>query len=474
MKLKLLAVAIGTALLSGCSLFQNPLRDYIGVWEIKKRKDTYCYVHPDGTVVLESRHKTEAVFKAKFEEDAVLLKVRSGRESDELAKVEVRMRRSGDSLLLDMKNCDEERTFELSRADKPLEDDVSLASRKARRRKQDKTADYMPVDFAPPAMSYETLDGCISITVLNDDDCAIFRRKVKDLKEGTCVIERICHVDRDHEDGVRLTSFDEERTSCFHITKDGRFIEYGTTGEAKGKLIGLPVKMKKVDIDPQEGDYDGYFGLWSGSENNYEVKLLIRKDGRIIRESKNRYDETGNTTLLYQHRYGMLFAYEDGGPTVHYEQWSKYRYRFDKESKRLMVAQGNGQEYPLTYCGSGEGSKMEDELELRRRRMEFCSYDGVWEGGESFHSFSFLFDDDGAFCMIAGMSVGFGTWKAKPDGTITVTFEDGQKLTLNYSPYEDTIQAQTRQRHRGRRMKNAEPHPVRSFKKEHSKAWGDR
>lgn len=462
MKLRLWS-GIGMAvLLSGCTLFHNPVKDYVGVWGVENEKRARIYIHPDGTVVITERQKVGGICEAEPDGEVLALKVKSGREftrhdgklwlTKADGKVRLHAKRSG--------RDKEEDPIALIRLDASLDEDPSSELRRSLKQKQGGTPDYMPVNFSPVERAYETPDGRVAVMLLKEDNIAVVRTGDRERHYFTRAGW--------NEGTVKLLASRDEKDVRFKVTADGRLIEYGTTGAAEGKEIGLPVAMKKIKAFEVKQTAEPYYGIWKGKLVDQETRVTILKDGRIICERMTDKGPLYEGTLKYQLRHGMLFAFIDEGPDQkNYEDWHKFRFRYDAETGALMATMGDNKEERLVRVAQGcDPNAVRDELEERLKEMKACRYDGVWEGGESFHSFAFAFDEDGQFMMVAGMGGMFGTWTAKPDGTIKVTLENGEKMEMVYLPHTDRMQAKTRQGHRGRRKSKGPAHPVRRFKEE--------
>lgn len=317
---------------------------------------------------------------------------------------------------------------------------------------------YMKEAFATPVMVRATPDNRVELAVFKKDGCAVVRRWWTD--EGI----RFYYCRGSSEVGYLLRAPGDASPSYF-LGEDGRFVEYGTTGEAVGRQIGLPVRVKGIDRLDASFDLYAYTGQWTGRMNGRDVKLRVRDNGRILVEERVDGKLVRTATLRYRNRQGLLFAYEDRGPNGLYERRNKFCLSVDEKRKMLRVVEGDAPEVLLKRDDSyGEELVTRDRLSERHAMRKACRYDGVWAGGKDFESFTFAFDEDGAFYMKGEKGTAFGTWSASSDGTIKVKFEDGRKLTIDYSPYDDTMSARAPIGYRGRRQPEAPKHPVRTLK----------
>ena len=234
---------------------------------------------------------------------------------------------------------------------------------------------------------------------------------------------------------------------------DGRYVACGVSGCSKEKEAGLSVPLKKVDRYPDAATLEDYVGLWKAPvQNDRQQMVRVFPDGRVVHgevygPNRGLRADCYNATLLTQPRDGLIFGYRNDGPRGKYEGWIHYRVWLDRANDRLILFRGGLSERwtmeRVTDPSDAGWTLVRDDLGARLEAMKKCRYAGSWttSGWVGDNELTLYFDDDGHCMLSRTLDQRFGTWKAQPNGKITIRLAGGHRRRVWYSPWDDKLRA---------------------------------
>lgn len=450
-------VLAGALALAGCAMMGMRISpEFVGVWRLECERGAFLFIHPNGLVVADDNGHPHVVFDGKVENGVLRLTANPAWTSGKGLFGPVVLQRDGNNEALLFKVKGEDREARLVRTERSLEEDPYVILQREKPRKGDNTPKYMPANFARLKVCYASPEDRVWVALYDKGSHAAVVR-IGDQEE------RLTWSEGYSEGSVDLSSLNYSDGRWYSITKERRLLTYARQPELKGEQVGMPIQLDRCADFPSSRKMSDFVGVWKGEDYARKYRLKICQDGRILLE---RSGVERVATFRTQLREGLLFAYEDEGPDGKYEDWNLNVLDRGADADHLLWQSGTHSERIVLTRAKESGAEkgLEDELARNQENMKACRYAGVWQGGEGFGDFAFLLDSDGSFCLMAFMQIKFGRWTANPDGLLKVKFDAGPEWRLAYSPYQDTLQADTPQKHRGHRRKDAPQDPVRQLK----------